>query len=93
MKFEWDPAKAEANLKKHGVTFEEGTTAFDDVLRIEFFDPDHSESENRFLVIGQSVEQRLVIVSFTERENRVRIISVRLVTRKEKRDYENGRFE
>ena len=93
MEFEWDPNKAELNLAKHGVSFEEAQTVFDDLFCIELYDPDHSESEDRFLIIGESVEQRRLIISYTERQNRVRIISARLTTPKERRDYEHGKFE
>lgn len=93
MDFEWDPKKAELNLAKHGVSFEEAKSVFDDLFSIELYDPDHSEAENRFLIIGESKDQRRLIISYTERENRVRIINARVATPKERRDYENGRFE
>lgn len=93
MRFEWDPEKAAANLSKHEVSFEEASTVWDDYFNIELFDHGHSVDENRFLMIGESSEKRLLIISFTERENRVRIISARELTRKERRDYEHGHFE
>ena len=93
MQFEWDKQKADANLKKHGVSFEEGKTVFEDLFSIELFDPDHSDEDKRFLIVGESSKQQLLIVSYTERGNRVRIISARLVTAKERRDYEYGRYE
>lgn len=93
MKFEWDPIKAELNLAKHGVSFEEANTVFDDLFSIELYDPDHSDTEERFIIIGESKDHRKLIISYTERENRVRIISARLITPKERRDYEYGRFE
>lgn len=93
MQFEWDPIKADANLLKHGVSFEEAETVFNDMFSIELYDPDHSDDENRFIIVGESKEQRRIIVSYTERENRVRIISARLITPKERRDYEYGTYE
>jgi uncharacterized DUF497 family protein len=93
MPFEWDEQKAEANLAKHGVSFEEAKTVFEDMFNIEFFDPDHSIEEERFLIVGESRSKRLLIVSYTDRQGRIRIISARPVTGKERRDYENGRFE
>ena len=86
--FEWDPRKAEANLKKHGVSFEEAITAFGDPLSMNMSDPDHSEGERRFIVLGNSVRSRPVVVSYTERPRRTRIISARLATRQERRQYE-----
>ena len=86
--FEWDPRKAAANLKKHGVSFEEATTVFGDPLSMNMPDPDHSEDEERFIVLGTSVRLRRVIVSYTERPPRTRIISARLATRQERRQYE-----
>lgn len=92
VQFEWDPEKAEANLAKHGVSFVEAKTVFVDLFSIELFDPDHSEDENRFIIVGESKKQRR-IVSYTESGNRIRIISARLITPKERRDYEFGTFE
>lgn len=93
MHFEWDEEKAALNLKKHGVSFDEAKTVFDDLFSVELFDPDHSEDEMRFIIVGESKMQRLLVVSYTERENGVRIISARMLTSKERRDYEYGRFE
>ena len=87
--FEWDPKKAAANLAGHGVSFEEGATVFGDILAMNMPDPDHSEGERRFLVLGMSEKSRLVVVSYAERPPRTRIISARLVTPKERRQYEN----
>jgi hypothetical protein len=86
--FEWDPRKAESNLKKHGVSLEEGVTAFGDPLSMNMSDPDHSEGEQRFLVLGTSVRLRAVVVSYTERRPRTRIISARVATRTERHQYE-----
>ena len=93
MKFEWDEEKAAANVKRHGVSFEDATTVWDDYFNIELFDHTHSEAENRFLMIGESNEHKLLIISFTERENNVRIISARELTPKERREYEHGHFQ
>ena len=88
MLFEWDPEKAAENLRKHGVPFEEAETVFDDPLSKTLLDPDHSEGEERYLEIGYSRRRRLLLVSYTEREGRVRVVSARRVTRKERRNYE-----
>ena len=90
MLFAWDEDKAKENQRKHRVTFEEAETVFDDPLAKTFLDPDHSEGEERYLEIGRSAKERLLIVSYTERHERIRIISCRLATRKERRDYEEG---
>jgi uncharacterized DUF497 family protein len=90
MEFEWDRDKAEANLSKHGVPFDEAKTVFDDPLYIDFYDPDHSEDEDRYIIVGQSQEHRLLIVSYTEREDKIRLISAREATRTEKDAYEEG---
>jgi uncharacterized DUF497 family protein len=92
MKFEWDENKAAKNLSKHQVSFDEAKTVFDDPLYIDFYDPDHSEDEDRYLIVGQSTQGRLLIVSYTERGNSVRLISAREVTSKERRVYEEGSF-
>ncbi len=89
MKFDWHPQKSEFNLKKHGIRFEEAETVFDDPLYVDFYDPDHSENEHRYLIIGYSRQQRLLIVSYTERDDTLRIISAREATRKEKELYEH----
>ncbi len=90
MKFQWDSNKASNNAKKHGVSFEEAVTVFGDTLAITISDPDHSVGEIRLLTIGQSSLQRLLVVSHTEREGEVRLISARLATRQERRNYESG---
>jgi uncharacterized DUF497 family protein len=72
--FEWDPKKAEANLSKHGVSFQEAVTAFGDPLSMNMADPDHSEGEERFIVLGMSDRYRLLVVSYAERPPRTRII-------------------
>jgi hypothetical protein len=88
LRFEWDPVKAEANALKHGVTFREASTAFADPLSVTIDDPDHSEHEDRFLLIGRSDSGRLLVVSHTERPQAIRIISARPASRREWRDYE-----
>ena len=90
MKFEWDPKKAATNLKKHGVTFQEAATVFGYPLAITFQDPDHSMDEERHMTFGQSLKKRLIVVSHTERKDRTRIISARLMDRKERVIYEKG---
>jgi uncharacterized DUF497 family protein len=88
--FEWDPEKAAENLRKHGVSFDEAVTAFGDPLSILMPDPDHSVGEERYLVMGISTQNRLLVVAFVERPPRTRIISARLATRRERHDYEEG---
>ena len=88
--FEWDADKAAANAVKHGVSFEEASTAFGDPLSITVADPDHSIDESRFVLIGRTVRDRTVVVVHTERGDNIRIISARLATRRESKDYEQG---
>ena len=90
MRFEWDPRKAAANLKKHGVTFQEAATVFGDPLAITFQDPDHSEEEERQMTYGLSQQKRHIVVSHTQRKDQMRIISARLMDRKERVIYEEG---
>jgi len=90
MEFEWDENKATTNLSKHGVDFDEAKTVFDDPLFIEFYDPDHSDMEPRYLIVGCSNQGRLLIVSFTERRSKIRIISARKATKPESKDYAEG---
>jgi len=90
LEFEWDPGKAAENLAKHGVSFGEAEGVFADPLAIEMPDPDHSEGEERWIVIGRSYRQRVLVVAFTEREDVIRIISARLATRLETKSYEEG---
>lgn len=93
MESEWDDKKAELNLKKHGVEFNEAATVFDDLFNIDFYDPKHSVEEHRFLVVGESNLQRLSIVSYIERDDKIRIISARELTAQERKNYEHGKFE
>jgi len=90
MEFEWDSRKAAENVIKHGVTFQEAATIFGDPLAITFYDPDHSTSENRYITFGLSLQERLIVVSHTERRGRTRIINARLMDRKERKIYEEG---
>jgi uncharacterized protein len=90
MEFEWDEEKAAANLTKHGVSFDEAKTVFDDPLYVDFYDPDHSFDEHRYIIIGESKQGRLIVVSYTERDDVVRLISAREVTRSERETYEEG---
>ncbi len=89
--FEWDPAKAAANVEKHGVWFEEAVTVFQDPLARVHPDPNHSESEPREILIGHAAAQgRLLLVAFTDRQGKIRVISARRVTRRERQDYEES---
>ena len=88
LEFEWDPVKAELNLKEHGVSFDEATTIFRDTLSITISDPDHSDYEDRFIDIGMSHRMQLLVVSYTERNDKIRIISARRATRAERKNYE-----
>ncbi len=90
MEFEWDPDKAGRNLAKHGVAFPEAATVFGDPLAITFFDPGHSDDEDRYLTFGYSTDGRLLVVSHTDRGDRNRIISARVATRRERKIYEEG---
>jgi uncharacterized protein len=90
MRFDWDENKAVSNRSKHGVSFEEAKTIFDDPLYVDFYDPVHSEEEDRYLIVGESSQRRLLIASYTERGNLIRLISAREVTRTERKVYEEG---
>lgn len=88
--FEWDPDKAVRNLQKHGVSFEEASTVFDDDLFISFLDEEHWSTEERYITVGVSNQNRLLMVAHTERGVRMRIISARSATRSEERYYEES---
>ena len=90
MEFEFDPAKAAANLQKHGVSFEEGASIFGDPMSITFPDPDHSIGEPRWLSFGFARTGRLLAVVYTERLGRYRLIGARLATKRERKIYEEG---
>jgi uncharacterized protein len=92
VEFEWDDDKAESNEQKHGVSFPEAQTVFSDPLALTGNDPDHSDDEDRYITMGTSLDGRLLVISHTDRENRVRIISARVASRRERRDYEDGSF-
>lgn len=89
--FEWDIRKGAANAKKHGVTFEEACTVFADPLAILMADPDHSIAEQRYVLLGTSSRNRLLVVAHAERPPRTRLISARRATPKERRTYEEAR--
>lgn len=88
--FEWDPNKATRNLRKHGVTFEEAATVFRDDLSVTVPDPDHSMEEDRFITVGLSSQDRLLMVAYAERGDCIRIISARELTSRERRQYEKA---
>ncbi|HEU0094329.1 MAG TPA: BrnT family toxin [Vicinamibacteria bacterium] len=88
VEFTWDPAKAAANLSKHGVSLEDASTVFRNPLAKVLPDPTHSEQEQRSLIIGHSARGRLLLVVFTESNDRIRIISARDASARERREYE-----
>lgn len=88
MTYEWDPVKAAANVRKHRVTFDEAASVFLDPLALTFYDPDHSEKEDREITIGRSGQHRMLFVAHAARQGHVRIISARRATRREQRQYE-----
>jgi len=90
MEFEWEPRKAAVNFEKHGVSFAEAATTLADPLSITYYDPKHSYDEDRYITIGTSTEDRVLIVSHADRGDRNRIISARKVTPRERKMYENG---
>jgi uncharacterized DUF497 family protein len=89
VEFEWDPAKANKNFHNHRVNFSEAVTVFRDPLGITIYDPDHSVDEDRFITIGISVAGRVLLISHTDRNDRVRLISARELSRSERENYEN----
>ena len=90
LRFAWDARKAAANLRKHGVSFAEAATAFGDPLSITIADPDHSVTETRFILIGRSRNDHLVVVAHMERGETIRLISARPASRRERDRYEEG---
>ena len=86
--FEWDPNKARRNLEIHGVSFDEASTAFKDTLSLTIHDPLHSDEEDRFILIGNSYMNRLLVIVHLEMENKIRIINTRKATKKERKQYE-----
>jgi uncharacterized DUF497 family protein len=89
LKFEWDDQKAQFNIKKHGVSFEEAATIFYDLLYLEDYDEAHSKQEDRFKIIGLSNQGRLLVATYVERVDRIRMVSARLATNNERRIYES----
>lgn len=89
-KFEWDPRKAQLNLRKHRVSFEEATTVFRDLLSATALDPDHSIREHRFVTLGMSSAGKLLTIFHAERGESIRIISARNATKQERKIYEEG---
>lgn len=87
--FEWDDAKAQMNEHKHGVSFEEAASVFEDPLSLTIRDEAHAQAEDRFIDIGESRQGRLLVVVYTERDEVIRIISSRLATRRERTTYEH----
>lgn len=92
LRFTWDERKAKTNQRKHGVSFEEAASVFADTMAVIMDDVEHSDDETREAIIGHSSTDRLLIASFTVRESVIRLISARVVTRNERKDYEEGRL-
>ncbi|HEY2951752.1 MAG TPA: BrnT family toxin [Verrucomicrobiae bacterium] len=90
LQFEWDGSKANSNRAKHGVSFEEASTVFGDPLSLTISDPAHSHAEDRFIILGHSHRQRLLVVVHTDRGDRIRIISARRASRHERKNYEES---
>jgi len=90
LKFEWDRRKAVLNIKKHGVSFEYAATAFGDPLSVTIHDPKHSDDEDRFLLLGETKDKKLVVVAHTDRKDTIRLINARPATRQEREDYEKS---
>ena len=88
LKFEWNPNKAKKNIEKHGISSDEAATVYSDTLSMTYDDPDHSYNENRYVIISQSALGNLLFVSHTETDDKIRIISARKLTRKERKQYE-----
>lgn len=89
LQFEWDNQKAQINFKKHGVSFAEAATVFYDALYLEDYDEAHSEQEDRFKIMGMSSNGRLLVATYIQRVDRIRIISSRLATKNERQIYES----
>ena len=90
LNFEWDEEKARSNLAKHGVGFEDASTVFADPLSLTISDPAHSQTEDRFIILGMSHRGKLLVVVHTERRDNIRIISARPASRRERKNYEEG---
>ena len=92
LQFEWDDKKAQSNLLKHGISFEEATTAFRDTLSITIDDPLHSHNEDRLILIGLSEDLKTLVVVHVEKRDTIRIVSARKASKKEKQFYEENRL-
>jgi uncharacterized DUF497 family protein len=90
LSFEWDSTKAKKNIKIHGVSFDEASTAFKDTLSLTIYDPLHSDDEHRQILIGNSYQNRLLVIVHTERRDKIRIISARKATKHERNQYEEN---
>ena len=90
MRFVWDPRKESSNSRKHHVTFREASTTFGDPLSVTVPDPDHSGPEERFLLLGRTDREKLLVVAYAEHGDEIRIISARRATRRERQVYEEG---
>lgn len=88
--FEWDTDKAKKNIKVHGVSFDEASTVFKDNLSLTIYDPLHSEEEDRLILIGNSCKNRLLVIVHMERGDKIRIITARKATKKERKQYEEN---
>src|SRR4030066_2267906 len=88
--FEWDSVKAKRNIETHDISFDEASTAFKDTLSLTIHDPLHSDEEDRFILIGNSCKNRLLVVVHTERGNKIRIISASKATKNERKQYEKN---
>ena len=88
--FEWDPRKAKKNLGIHVISFDEASTVFRDALSLTIFDPLHSDKEDRYVLIGNSQNNHILVVVYTERVNHIRLISARKATQKERKQYEEN---
>jgi uncharacterized protein len=91
-RFEWDRKKSEINHRKHGISFDEAQTVFTDVFSIAIPDTEHSQDEERSIIVGRSNKNRLLVVAYSERGNNIRLISARKTTRTERRKYEEEYF-
>jgi uncharacterized protein len=88
MEFDWDPRKARINARKHGITFEEAATVFNDILSFIYDDEEHSQAENRYATLGMSERKRILVVAHAIRGDQIRIISARKATARERNWYE-----
>ena len=88
--FEWDKKKADQNIRKHGISLEEAATVFGDPFSITIYDPLHSQDEDRSVILGTSNKNRVSVVIHTDRQDRIRIISARKATKKERKQYESN---